>query len=760
VINLLRAYLTPLAYSLLATTILGRLARGTLCTTVAIGAMLLAAFAPNASAGVFVVASCQADRLNYSTRAFTHFATQRMMIKRACNPQGPGMRGLVTANVVHAGRVKRGSIALVSIAAPPGTRMTTFSWTGTMRRRDCRYALEMWADAPDMQPITIKNVRANRRCPSPGRAQAAYDPPKDYNVAGATRIVQRIVCVGRHRGDWCSGRGRNYIRTYKASVGIVDDLLPSVEILPDTPLATGAWVSGTQPLNYTASDNVGIRLARALIDGHEHALHNRACLLAVPTEAFADPLPCPNGPGQMEVGTLRVTDGTHQLVVEALDTAGNAASSAGGVARIDNTPPARVDVSIEGGQTWRNHNDWLAVWANPTEVDRAPISGVTYELCAASSRSCSRASVTVLNVSTLPLTVPGPGAWTLSLWRQDAAGNQAEDNASVPVTLRYDPEPPQLAFEPIDATDPTQVAVRVTDQISGLADGAIEIGPAGSGAWQTLATQKDGNRLVTRIDDAALPPGTYVLRARARDQAGNEGSTDRFADGQPMVVTLPLRTPATLQAGFERTVRRKGRRRIGTVLRPTAHVRFAERATIAGRLATADGRAIAGAPVQVLSRTGAEPEQPIETLTTDLDGRFRTIASGTNTRALRFMYAGSPLMLPTERTLQMRVPAASTVRLSRKRLRNGQAVTFSGRVRGLPVPAAGKLVEVQVRFTDHWQTFRTTRSDAAGIWSSRYRFERTRGVQRYRFRIRLPKEGGYPFETSVSRTLVVEVHGR
>ena len=87
-------------------------------------------------------------------------------------------------------------------------------------------------------------------------------------------------------------------------------------------------------------------------------------------------------------------------------------------------------------------------------------------------------------------------------------------------------------------------------------------------------------------------------------------------------------------------------------------------------------------------------------------------------------------------------------------------MTFSGRVRGLPVPAAGKLVEVQVRFSDRWQTFRTTRSDATGAWSSRYRFQRTRGLQNYHFRIRLPKEGGYPFETSVSRTLVVQVRGR
>ncbi len=133
---------------------------------------------------------------------------------------------------------------------------------------------------------------------------------------------------------------------------------------------------------------------------------------------------------------------------------------------------------------------------------------------------------------------------------------------------------------------------------------------------------------------------------------------------------------------------------------------------------------------------------------------------GTSTRRLRLAYAGSSLALPSERAFEMRVPAATSVRVSRRRVRNGQTVTFSGRVRGLPVPAEGKLVEVQVRFTDRWQTFRTTRSDASGQWSSRYRFQRTRGVQRYRFRIRLPKEGGYPFETSVSRKLEVVVRGR
>ena len=43
---------------------------------------------------------------------------------------------------------------------------------------------------------------------------------------------------------------------------------------------------------------------------------------------------------------------------------------------------------------------------------------------------------------------------------------------------------------------------------------------------------------------------------------------------------------------------------------------------------------------------------------------------------------------------------------------------------------------------------------------SRYRFRRTRGVQHYRFRLRLPREAGYPFEPGTSRSLTVRVRGR
>ena len=64
-----------------------------------------------------------------------------------------------------------------------------------------------------------------------------------------------------------------------------------------------------------------------------------------------------------------------------------------------------------------------------------------------------------------------------------------------------------------------------------------------------------------------------------------------------------------------------------------------------------------------------------------------------------------------------------------------------------------------MRLSDRWQTFRTTRTDAAGRWAIRYRFKRTRGVQRFRFRARLPREAGYPFAAGASRSLTVRVRG-
>ena len=734
--------------------------------------MLLAALAASSAwAGQFTVASCQADQLNFSTTAFADFATRGMKIVRACNPEGPGLRGLITANVVQAGSVPRGAASIATINAPTGTTLTTLRWAGTVRRRDCRYALQIYADVPGGAPIPIKNIRANQRC-SPGtRAQAAGYRARTFDVRGATRIVQRVICQGAPGHDACSARAANYIRTYQAQVGITDEQPPATAISPDTPLAAGAWIGGTQPLHYDAQDNVGVRSAHAIVGGADGGFDQRSCSMASPNGAFANPVPCPNGAGQITVDTRNLPEGTQQLVVQAQDPAGNLGTSAPVVARIDNTPPTRVDVVANGGGEWRNQNNFTLSWSNPSETDRAPIVAAIDKLCpAAAGGGCSQGEQDGEGIASLPIQVPAPGEWTVSLFLRDGGGNQDPNAASVPVTLRYDPDPPQLGFEQSPASDPTLISVQVSDKTSGLADGRIEISPAGSDTWRTLETQKDGSRLVARIDDAAAPAGAYVLRATAYDQAHNEASTTQRLDGQPMAVTLPLRITSVMQAGvprertIRRTVTRHGKRKTVrtrvTVLRPASGVAFGRRAQVTGRLLNRDGQGIAGADVQVLSRSDVSPEQLVAVLHTDGSGSYTYTATGSTSRILRFACAGSSSILPAQAEVRLQVPAVSSLHVSRRHVLNGHAVSFSGRVRTLPVPAGGKLIELQVFLSGRWQTFRTARTDQAGRWALPYRFARTRGLQRYRFRAALPHEAGYPFTDGRSRSVRVGVTGQ
>ena len=275
------------------------------CTLVmAVSALLLAAGAPPALAGEFVVASCQADAPNYSTDAFADRSTPSMTVVRKCDPAAgevrgvKRMRGMITRNRISAERVRRGAYAMLTLSAPPGTHFSAFRWAGRPWRTDCRYAEQLWSERDGTTIGTIKNVRANHDCPERAHAaQTAGYKPRTYReeVAGATRIVQRVMCVGGDGRNWCSARAANYIATYYAKATIVDDEPPSaVNIIQDTPLARGDWVAGkSQPLNYVAADNTGVRLARALIGEHEGGTDARPCALAA-QGAFATPIPCPN----------------------------------------------------------------------------------------------------------------------------------------------------------------------------------------------------------------------------------------------------------------------------------------------------------------------------------------------------------------------------------------------------------------------------------------------------------------------------------
>ncbi|HWK27322.1 MAG TPA: hypothetical protein VNS09_12215 [Solirubrobacter sp.] len=710
-----------------------------------------------ADANTYKVGNCVAGGRSYSTEAFGHFLTRGMVISQRCAPQtGQKIRGLGIGSVSRRGRVERGAVAQLTIDAPAGTAFKSYAWTGVMQRLDCRYVMQIYAVFPNAKPRLLKREHGNRRCGRRASAAAYNGAGAPFQVDGATQIVQRVVCAGPARGGCAAGSG-NRMWTQTAVAELEDVQAPTATIRADTPLTTGQWVNGTQALNYEAADNVGVRSATAFSGGSDLGGDDRPCRFASPGETFVAQVPCVNGPGSVSVNTQNIAEGTNSLVVRAYDPAGNAGESAPIDVHIDRTPPSRVDVAVEGGQDWRSRNDFAVWWTNPPEVDRAPIVAATYKLCPVAGGDCLTGTKEGADIARLDAPVPGPGQWNLSLWRRDAAGNESQELASVPVTLRYDPEPPQLAFEPSSPSDPTLVALTVKDTVSGVADGSIEISPAGSGTWQTLPVTREGDRWLARIDDATLPPGPYELRARASDLARNEASTNLRADGQPMLLNLPIRVVATLQSAFER--QRQVKRKRVVVQTQAARVLFGETATVAGRLVNPAGEGIAGAQVQILATTPIGAEQLIDVLETGADGSFRYAAAGGSSRVLRLVYAGSPNILPAQSQLTMTVPAATALRVSRKRLRNGQTVTFSGPLRTLPTPPGGKLLEMQVRLPGRWETFKTIRTDADGKWSVRYRFRRTFGVQHYRFRARLPAEGAYPFTAGVSRVVTVRVRG-
>lgn len=712
-----------------------------------------------ASAGEYTIYACQADEAGYVSAAFENFATRGMKWRRACDPRGEGLRGLVTANVARAGRVEKGAQSGFILDAPPGTSFSRFRWSGHARRRDCRYALQLFAQRSDGSAISMKNVRANRACPRPGMAQSSGAPfPRAYDLGGATRIVQRVVCVGSAKHQFCSARGQNYIRTFSAEATVVDGTAPAVGVIQDSALAQAQWVRGKQRFSYEASDNVGIKSASALISGGARGVDSQSC-------DYSQRVPCPSARGPIAVDTTDAPEGSQPLTVVAEDAAGNRAESGAVTVRIDNTAPGAVPVGVAGGETWRNSNDFDIAWTNPSEGDRAPIAFAHFRLCRAGSDECANGDRGGAGIAAIDnLAVLSPGEWELRLWREDAAGNQQADNASQPVKLRFDPEPPQLGFENQSVEDPTRVSVLVTDRVSGLAGGGIEISREGSGSWQVLQTAREGGRLVTHIDDASLPAGDYELRATAHDQAKNLAGTDRRLDGQPMRLKLPLRVATAMRAGVveKRTVARKKKkgkaRRV--VLEPRAKVSFGRKVHLGGRLFNQAGHALTDAKVSVYSRQKGGDEQLVGTVATNPSGRFSYTVEARASQTFRFVYPGTATILPVEDTATLLVKGTSTFTVKPKRVKNGGSVTFAGRVKGRPLPEAGKLLELQVRFTSGWQTFRTIDTEADGTWRIPYLFDRTCGEAEFDFRAHLAREAGWPLEGGNSRTLTVRVKGQ
>jgi hypothetical protein len=294
---------------------------------------------------------------------------------------------------------------------------------------------------------------------------------------------------------------------------------------------------------------------------------------------------------------------------------------------------------------------------------------------------------------------------------------------------------------------PTQASGTVTINAADL--------PGGYHAVTVYLEDAAGNRAVL------LPPTQRLIvndfRAVGYFAAGRffnpRFGTPRTANGEGAV------SDAKVAASFVRVVG-KGRRR-HRVFGDRREVRFSQRPTVRGTLTAPSGEPIAKATVFIGQQPEGQQWRLDGAVRTDSAGRFtyRPAARQSN-RDLRVVYfpfsdsheyvASTPLTL--------KVDAGLTLRVSRRALRNGQRLTFSGRVLG-QVPQAGVAVTLQAKVGRHYQSFRQLRASArtGGRLRTVYRFRRTTSAVRYRFRLKLVRQAGLPYQGGVSPTVDVLV---
>lgn len=320
---------------------------------------------------------------------------------------------------------------------------------------------------------------------------------------------------------------------------------------------------------------------------------------------------------------------------------------------------------------------------------------------------------------------------------------------------------------------------QVEDRGGGVADVAVEI----DGAIVSHRTLGDNARTCATPYVAAVPcplhvggsltvdtgnvrDGDHRLRLLARDAAGNVTAWGPIAirthNAPPDTSCVP--DPAVTDAGSLRLVaqaaakRKRARRRAG---RSRLKITYERRTLLAGRLRGADRVPLGGQPVCLVTRRRGEPVgpwRPLARLTTASDGGFTAVLPTGPSRDVRAVYRVGEGAVVGAATIDV-VPEV-VVKARRRSLRNGEVLVLKGRLAGGPFPRRGVLLNVQAVVGRRWKGFADPfHTNAKGRFTFRYRFTRTSGVQRYRLRVHVAAQNGYPYAAGRSKQIKVRVRG-
>lgn len=700
------------------------------------------------AAGTYEIQVCAGG----ANRAWTPSASQRMFAGPAPTKCAGGL--VVRHEIGPDGtRVGTGAAARFGMKAPSGTQIVRAVVSG---RFDTR--------GKNWQAVLSNGSKVLLGCPA-GRdscietPQNAFVPMPPSDALYVEALCTNGPCNAFRHPD--AGSDHAYARARLGGVTMtIRDPTPPVLTNVTGSAWTGAWIGGQRSVTFDASDGSGVRSVYAVVDETIVSQASKRCGSFV--------YKCRDFKGvSLDVDLTRLSDGGHTLFAGARDRASN-----GGVAgqqiNVDNTPPTPpINLGTNVTRGWSSTPGVRLAWSNPAQ-QFAPIEGATVRACpAGGGGGCVTRDYSGSGISAVDYELPGDGAWDISVWLRDAAGNSSSGQASSPLRIGLDREAPsEVAFRPLNPRNPSIVRVHAVDRLSGLARGEIQVRRKGRKSWRSVRTRLVADGLRAQLPDAQLRNGRYALRARVVDVAGNERTTGRRLDGSRAAVRLPVRVAARMRVGRKKKVRakragsRKRHLKIVYVKRPV--IRAGKRMRVGGRLVAPGGNPLAGVKVDVAARP-EDPDarfKPVATLRTSKRGRFAYSLPPGRSRYVRFTYRGAKRIRPQQRTVHVRVRAATSIRVSDREVVNGESVVFTGKVRTGPQPPTGKLIALQFYDRGEWRTFRNFHADPeSGRWRYEYRFTETSGQQTYKLRAQLTRESGYGYAAGASRPVKVTVKG-
>lgn len=464
-------------------------------------------------------------------------------------------------------------------------------------------------------------------------------------------------------------------------------------------------------------------------------------------------------PGESAVVDLgRLPEGEHTIRARAVSGAGLASDQVGdGVVRIDRTAPA-VEMSAGALPLLAPEDQWLK--DGVALVVRAADAHAGMDASPEGEPAASGGHIEYRIDGGQPARVRGDhatialrddGLHFVAVRAIDAAGNASDLRQA---SFRIDHGSPRGAFERRDPSHPRRLRAAVSEDC--IKHVRLELQESGAQGWSAYPARAERRAVLAELPDHKIRAGRYAARFRVEDCAGNTGFVYYGSEADPLDLRLPLRDLVAVAASFD-----AGRARAAS----RATVRSGGSVLVRGRVTTLEGRSVAGQRVALEQRIGTRDWRVRAVRYSDAGGNvFAKLAVGTSSTIRLVVEESESAIQARSRSLTISVPAGVTLRASRRSLRNGQAVTFSGRLKGAFVPRNGRELELQGYnpLRGRWQPVRTQglRTSGNGRFSTTYRFTATVGATvTYRFRIRVAPRPDHPFAQGFSRAVDVTVRG-